>query len=80
MVQDDDFLSTQSSKNHATRSPCNIETFVETRSDVELTMGQIHCRLSVILNEARVTGRKSRIFGYMSRGDSVCGRGNTSMV
>jgi len=36
-----------------------------------LTRGQMHCRASVITNDVEMTGRKLRIFGYMSRGESV---------
>jgi hypothetical protein len=36
------------------------------------TSGRIHCLANVIVYEAIVTGRKSRIFGYMSSGDKVC--------
>ena len=34
-------------------------------------MGRMHCRASVMVNDAMVTGWKSNIFGYMSRGDRV---------
>ena len=36
-----------------------------------LTIGNKHGRAKVIVNELMTTGRKSKIFGYMSRGDKV---------
>ena len=51
-----------------------VEQILDLQTDdrfIRLTIGHMHCLASVIVNDAMVTGRKSNIFGYISKGDSV---------